>query len=422
MTTKRPFKTGNEQRMVKNAWFQVNATGKGIGVKPSKNTIMITIWVAVLLGAVSFAEESAKTAVTQGELDCCAVPPRLARLTQGASAPTQTPSDPRLQGMVWIPGGEFSMGSDLPDAYRAEQPAHQVKVDGFWIDETEVTNAQFKKFAEATGYVTTAEKVPTLKEIMDQMPPGTLPPPAETLAEALVAASLVFTPPNHAVSLNNVGAWWSWTKGANWRYPEGPGSSIKNREDHPVVHVSWYDAQAYARWAGKRLPTEAQWERAARGGLDGKHYVWGDEPFSPTAAQANIWQGPFPHNNTRQDGSVRTAAVKSYAPNGYGLYDVAGNVWEWCADWYRPDAYVQRAGQAVAVNPTGPDKSLNPREPYNPSHVIRGGSFLCHDSYCSAYRPSARRGGADDTGMSHLGFRCVVVPDVLIDDALAAKH
>jgi formylglycine-generating enzyme required for sulfatase activity len=267
------------------------------------------------------------------------------------------------------------MGSDLPDAYRAEQPVHRVKVDGFWMDETEVTNAQFKKFTDATGYVTTAEKAPTLQEIMIQMPPGTAPPPAE----ALVSASLVFTPPNHAVPLNNAGAWWSWTQGANWRHPEGPGSSIKGKDNHPVMHVSWHDAQAYALWAGKRLPTEAQWERAARGGLDGKYYVWGDAPFSPTAPQANIWQGPFPHNNTRQDGSVRTAAVKSFAPNGYGLYDVAGNVWEWCADWYRPDAYMQRENQAVAVNPTGPGKSLNPREPYSPSHVTRGGSFLCHN-------------------------------------------
>jgi sulfatase modifying factor 1 len=390
-------------------------------VKSSKKTIIITACVAVLLGTVSFAEVLPNTAATEGELDCCSVPSRLARFTQGADLETHTPSDPRLQGMVWIPGGEFAMGSDLPDAYRAEQPAHRVKIDGFWMDETEVTNAQFKEFTDATRYVTTAEKVPTLKEIMVQMPPGTLPPPAESLAEVLVAASLVFTPPNHAVPLNNVGAWWSWTKGANWRHPEGPGSSIEGRDDHPVVHVSWYDAQAYARWAGKGLPTEAQWERAARGGLDHTHYVWGDEPFSPTAAQANIWQGSFPHNNTRQDGSARTAAVKSYAPNGYGLYDVAGNVWEWCADWYRPDAYVQRASQAVAVNPTGPDKSLNPREPYSPSHVTRGGSFLCHDSYCSAYRPSARRGTADDTGMSHLGFRCVAAPEVLIDDALATN-
>jgi formylglycine-generating enzyme len=174
-----------------------------------------------------------------------------------------------------------------------------------------------------------------------------------------------------------------------------------------VVHVSRFDAQAYAKWAGKRLPTEAQWECAARGGLPAKHYVWGDQPFSEEQPQANIWQGAFPHNNTRKDGFVRTAPVKTYAPNGYGLYDMPGNVWEWCADWFRPDTYQQRAGQAVAENPSGPDKSLNLSDPYSPSRVTRGGAFLCHDSYCSAYRPSARRGTAVDTGMSHVGFRCV---------------
>jgi sulfatase modifying factor 1 len=341
------------------------------------------------------------------EMSCCAVPPRLTMLTQDINDVSPGGDDARQTahpgGMVWIPGGEFTMGSDLPDAYRVEKPAHRVKVSGFWIDETEVTNAQFQVFVKATGYVTTAETAPVLAEIMAQLPPGTPPPPQS----ALVASSLVFTPPSQAVPLNNVAAWWSWTKGANWRHPEGPSSSIENRGDHPVVHVSWHDAQAYARWAGKRLPTEAQWEMAARGGLDGRHYVWGDRPFSAKQSQANIWQGRFPHDNTRQDGFARVAPVKSYAPNGYGVYDVAGNVWEWCADWFRPDTYERRTGQATPENPAGPDKSWNPGDPYSPSRVMRGGSFLCHDSYCSAYRPSARRGNAVDTGMSHVGFRCV---------------
>ena len=309
----------------------------------------------------------------------------------------------RPEGMVWVPDGTFLMGSDLPDARRVEQPAHTVKVNGFWIDETEVTNAQFRAFVKATGYVTTAETAPTLASIMAQAPPGT-PPPSPA---ALVAASLVFTPPKHAVPLNQIGSWWSWTAGANWRHPEGPGSSIQGREHHPVVHVSWYDAHAYAQWAGKRLPTEAEWEYAARGGLLGKHYVWGDTPFSETQPQANIWQGRFPHDNSEADGFVRTAPVRSFAANGYGLYDMAGNVWEWCADWYRPDTYVTRDQSKLAVNPQGPSASLNPSDPYSPSRVTRGGSFLCHDSYCSAYRPSARRGTAVDTGMSHVGFRCV---------------
>ena len=313
------------------------------------------------------------------------------------------------KGMAWIPAGEFIMGSDHSLASANEKPLHQVRVEGFWIDETEVTNAQFKAFVEQTGYVTTAEKAPELSEVMAQLPPGTpLPGP-----EVLVPGSLVFTPPSRAVPLNNVAGWWRWTHGASWRHPEGPGSDIKGREDHPVVHVSWHDAQAYARWAGKRLPTEAQWEYAARGGWQGKVYVWGDQPYSQTKPQANIWQGRFPHANALKDGFLRTAPVRSYAGNPYGLHDMSGNVWEWCADWYRPDAYVQRAGKGPTQDPTGPQRSWNPSDPYSPSRSIRGGSFLCHDSYCSAYRPSARRGSAVDTGMSHVGFRCVKPGDAM---------
>jgi formylglycine-generating enzyme len=308
-------------------------------------------------------------------------------------------------GMVWIAGGEFLMGNDLPDARPDEHPAHRVRVPGFWIDQTEVTNAQFQKFVEATGYVTTAEQAPDLAEIMSQVPPGTPEPPPESL----VPGSLVFTPTEKPVPLDDVGQWWNWTAGADWRHPEGPESTIEGRENHPVVQVSWDDAQAYATWAGKRLPTEAEWEFAARGGLKGKPFVWGDEPVSESKPQANIWQGVFPSKNLVRDGYERTAPVKSFPPNGFGLYDMAGNVWEWCSDWYAVDTYPNRAEKGIADDPPGPPKSFDPRQPRMPQRVQRGGSFLCNASYCSSYRPSARMGCSPDTGMSHVGFRCVVV-------------
>jgi sulfatase modifying factor 1 len=308
-------------------------------------------------------------------------------------------------GMVWIPGGEFTMGSDDPDAWVTEKPAHRVRVSGFFIDETETTNAQFRKFVEATYYVTTAEKPPSLEEIMEQSPPGTKPPAKEDL----VPGSVVFRPPDGPVNLKDFRQWHQWTPGASWRHPEGPGSDLEGRDEHPVVHVSWYDAAAYAKWAGKRLPTEAEWERAARGGLDGKNYVWGDERPTDQIIHANIWQGKFPHENLAKDGYPRTAPVKSFKPNGYGLYDMAGNVWEWCSDWYRPDEYRIRVGQGrKIVNPQGPEKSFDPAQPQSPLRAQKGGSFLCHDSYCARYRPSARHGNTPDTGMSHVGFRCAI--------------
>jgi formylglycine-generating enzyme required for sulfatase activity len=311
-------------------------------------------------------------------------------------------------GMVWIPAGEFTMGTSASGAWPDEGPPHRVFVDGFWMDDHEVTNAEFSRFVEATGHIATAERPPDVEEILQQSPPGT-PPPRE---EMRVPGSLVFTPPDKPVPLDDFSQWWKWTPGASWRAPEGPGSSIENRRDHPVVQVSWDDAVAYARWAGKRLPTEAEWERAARGGLDGKPYVWGDEP-PDTANRANIWQGHFPDENTARDGYIRTAPVKSFKPNGFGLYDMAGNVWEWCADWYRHDLYRERTGafSGVVRNPQGPERSMNPAQPFTPQRVQRGGSFLCNDAFCSRYRPSARHGCAPDTGMSHVGFRCVKSPE-----------
>ncbi len=306
-------------------------------------------------------------------------------------------------GMVWIPGGDFTMGTDSELGWPDEKPAHRVRVNAFWMDEHEVTNAQFREFVDATGYVTTAEKPPDLDEIMRQLPPGTQPPPNANL----VPGSLVFVPTEGPVPLNDPSRWWKWTPGACWKHPDGPDSNIDDKNDYPVVQVSWDDAIAYAKWAGKRLPTEAEWEFAARGGLDGQPYVWGDEKPSDTAIHANIWQGEFPWKNTAQDGYERAAPVKSYKPNGYGLYDMAGNVWEWCADRYRADYYKQFAGGGSIDNPQGPNTSFDPRNPRAESRAQRGGSFLCNDSYCSRYRPSARHGCSPDTGMSHVGFRCV---------------
>jgi len=304
--------------------------------------------------------------------------------------------------MVWIPGGDFSMGCDADYANPAEGPAHRVRVDGFWMDETDVTNAQFRAFVEATDYVTTAERTPTLEEIEKYARPGARRP----TASQLVAGSIVFTPPDHPLAdLSDPSQWMKWTPGANWRHPEGPDTSIEGKDDHPVVHVSWFDAKEYAKWARKRLPTEAEWEFSARGGLDGKKYVWGDEPFSEEHPQCNIFQGHFPDHNTAKDGYIRTSPVRAFPPNGYGLYDMAGNVWQWCEDWFLSDAYVRMADREISVNPAGPEASFDPRiRP--PEHVHRGGSFLCCAGFCFNYRPSARMGCTPDTGMSHLSFRC----------------
>ncbi len=323
-----------------------------------------------------------------------------------ATAPTQrftrVPEGQAPEGMIWMTGGPFLMGTDDAKAWPDERPSHPVEVDGFWIDETEVTNAQFRRFVDATGYVTTAERTPTAEEILSQSPPGTPAPPGELL----VPGSLVFRPTKQSVPLDDVSQWWHWTPGANWQHPEGPESNLEGRESHPVVHVSWDDASAYAKWAEKRLPTEAEWEFAARGGLQNARFVWGFNPQDERAPRANLWTGKFPSFNNEADGFLRTAPVRTYAPNGFGAYDMAGNVWEWCSDWYDREAYQTRSRTKATVNPVGPNRSHDPQRPYQPQRSQRGGSFLCHDSYCSRYRPSARHGGSPDTGMSHVGFRC----------------
>jgi len=314
--------------------------------------------------------------------------------------------DDRPAGMVWVERGTFSMGSTDPLARTDESPIHRVRVDGFWMDVTEVTNARFRAFVEATGYVTVAERPLDWESIRHQVPPGTPRPPDEDLQPG----SLVFTSPPAGAG-GEVQSWWQWVDGACWKHPEGPGSTIEGRDDHPVVHIAHEDALAFCAWAGTRLPTEAEWEFAARGGLDGAVNVWGDEPID--ARRANVWQGTFPDRDTGEDGFAGTAPVATYPANGYGLHDMAGNVWEWCSDLYHRDHYAERArslGPAgVTVDPTGPARSFDPRHPHEPVlHVMRGGSFLCHDSYCASYRPSARMASSPDTSLSHTGFRCVM--------------
>jgi formylglycine-generating enzyme required for sulfatase activity len=306
--------------------------------------------------------------------------------------------------MVWIPGGEFSMGSDAAaDALcevsgitRDAQPIHRVAVDGFWMDATEVTNAQFAAFVEATGYVTIAET---------PLDPAAFPgaPP-----ELLVPGSAVFTPPGRAVDLRNPLQWWRYVPAASWRQPQGPGSDLRGRARHPVVHVAYADAEAYASWAGRRLPTEAEWEFAARGGQMGRLYSWGDDLMPGGVHHANIHQGAFPHRDDAMDGFVGAAPVGSFPANPYGLHDMAGNVWEWTNDWYRGDYYATlAAAAAVAVNPRGPDTSHDPAEPGALKRVQRGGSFLCTEQYCTRYLVGTRGKGEISTGSNHLGFRTV---------------
>jgi formylglycine-generating enzyme len=329
---------------------------------------------------------------------------RLLVLSLAASLALTAGSAP--SGMVWIPGGAFTMGSSLPGSRHNEKPEIEVSLDGFWIDIAPVTNAQFRVFVEASSYRTTAERPVDWEELKQQLPPGTPRPPDE----ALLPGSLVFTPPagNGTVDLANMEQWWTWTRGANWRHPEGPGSDLEGREDHPVVHVSWDDAAAYAKWAGKRLPTEAEWEYAARGGLARKRFAWGDD-FKPGGKfMANTWTGTFPTHNSVEDGFVTTSPVGAFPANGYGLFDMGGNVWNWCADWYRPDTLARHKLANACHNPSGPAESYSPARIYQKERVTKGGSFLCHVAYCESYRPSARRGTAQDTGMSHIGFRCVL--------------
>ena len=301
--------------------------------------------------------------------------------------------------MVWISGGTFRMGSN--DHYAEEAPVHRVTVDGFWIDRTPVTNRQFKAFVKATGHVTTAQIVPNPKDY-----PGALP-------EMIFAGSLVFTPPPRVNDLKDWSQWWKFTEGADWRHPHGPKSNINVLDNHPVVHVCYGDALAYARWVGKDLPTEAEWEFAARGGLDGAEFAWGDELTPGGCHMANIWQGDFPTQNLREDGYARTSPINAFPPNRYGLHDMIGNVWEWTSDWWS-NKHEADAPKACCVpqNPRGgaEAESVDPCQPdiRIPRKVLKGGSHLCAPNYCRRYRPAARHAEPVDTSTSHVGFRCVI--------------
>ena len=294
--------------------------------------------------------------------------------------------------MVWVPGGQFLMGSNGPHALPNEQPVHPVEVSGFFMDRDVVTNAQFAAFVEATGYVTVAERAVDVAALMAQLPPGTPEPPKEHIAPG----ALVFTPVA-VVDFRDASQWWRFVPGANWRHPSGPESSIEGKESHPVVQIAWDDAVAYADWLGRRLPTEAEWELAARGGAERLEYVWGDTPFDPEHPQAHIYKGIFPAHE------ATTRPVGSFPPNAYGLRDMSGNVWQWTLDWFDPNAYRERVRRVVR-NPRGPASGIGPA----PTRVMRGGSFLCSDSYCRGYRVSARNSGAPDTGGPHIGFRTVM--------------
>jgi formylglycine-generating enzyme required for sulfatase activity len=345
---------------------------------------------------------------SNSQKSCCtkALPKRFEKIEFTQPSPKNNKTnviDSAHLGMVWIPAGEFMMGGDNDQARADEFPKHKVNLNGFYMDETEVTNEQFEKFVQATGYLTTAEKDVDWDELKKQLPPNTPKPDQELLK----AASLVFVKTPQVVNLIDYSQWWQWMHGADWKHPQGPQSNILGKEKLPVVHVSWDDANAYCKWAGKRLPTEAEWEYAARGGMKNTIYRWGNTPVDSGSFQCNHWQGSFRNQNENLDGFDNASPAKSFMPNGYGLYDMSGNVWEWCSDLYNNNYYEEFKNQKLALNPQGPTKSYDPDEPLATKRVMRGGSFLCNESYCSGYRNSSRMKSTQDSGMEHLGFRCV---------------
>ena len=326
--------------------------------------------------------------------------------SKGGFDTSHWPAKPWPAGMVWIPPGEFTMGGVGPEARGDEFPSHRVAVSGFWMDVTVVTNAEFRRFVKATGYLTTAERKPDWEEMKKTLPPGT-PKPSESL---LKPGSLVFVPTKGPVPLDDPSRWWKWTPGASWKHPLGQQSRLAVKDDnYPVVHVSWDDAVAYCRWAGKRLPSEAEWEYACLGGGPARRFVWGENPPSDSFHPANLWQGGFPYEHKPLDGYFLTAPARSFPPNGYGLYNMIGNVWQWCADWYSERAYAALATAGVtACDPKGPHEGDDPEDPASPKRVMRGGSFLCNENYCASYRPAARMKSSPDSGLLNVGFRAVL--------------
>lgn len=369
-----------------------------------------TFWIFTLLSlsiisiAYSYSKFIHKEEKTAAE--CHEVPAAIESAFKPTVENKNKPAIKIPKGMVWIPGGEFSMGSNVEDeslcslsgVTKDAAPIHRVYVDGYFMDETEVTNEEFAKFVKATGYITVAEQKPTKEEF---------PTAAE---EDLVTGSVIFTPTPSAVNLNNFLQWWRYEPNTDWKHPLGPQSNLKGKEKYPVVHVTYEDAAAYAKWAGKRLPTEAEWEFAARGGKTGEIYAWGNVLKPNGKFQANIYQGHFPikDGDTGEDGFKGIAPTAQYAPNGYGLYDIAGNVWEWTSDWYSVDYYksLSESGK-VAKNPQGPDAYNDPKDPTQIKRVHRGGSFLCTDQYCTRYMVGTRGKGEIRSAANHLGFRCV---------------
>lgn len=315
------------------------------------------------------------------------------------------------EGMVWVPGDNFTQGARGGDKFALdhEKPAHPVAVDGFFMDITEVTNDEFSKFVEQTGYITIAEREIDWEELKKQLPAGT-PKPHDSI---LQPGSLVFKKTENSVpNLYDFSQWWKWKIGADWKHPKGPDSTIDGMGNYPVVHIAYPDALAYCKWAGRRLPTEAEWELAANAGLRNKRYTWGDNE-TKLNAKANTWTGEFPTQNDKVDGFENKAPVKSFPSNAYGLYDMAGNVWEWTQDWYNTNYYKQLLQRGVAHNPDGAQKALNPNNPYAQEKIIKGGSFLCSDTYCASYRISARMATSTDSGQEHLGFRTVATAAML---------
>lgn len=370
-------------------------------MKIEKRVSLVSILILFTV-ACNTSTKNEKVPVTADSAHSCMNAPNRFALSDSLSNGVKYSGDTSVSGMVLIPAGIFNMGGDNEQASSDEYPKHKVQLAAFYMDVTEVTNVQFKKFVGATGYITTAERKPDWEELKKSLPLGT-PKPSEDI---LQAASLVFVQSSVPVNLNDYSQWWSWVKGADWKHPEGPSSNINGKENYPVVQISWDDAVAYCKWAGKRLPTEAEWEYASRGGLIDKIYPWGNENVNAGKPKTNSWEGVFPYLNEQKDGFIKAAPVKSFSANGYGLYDVAGNVWEWCSDWYKNDYYKSLEGK-ISINPKGPDKSFDPDDPYTAKRSLKGGSFLCNDTYCSGYRVARRMKSSPDTGLENTGFRCV---------------